>query len=30
MKGIIRHVDGHTGHMHVRFRCPPKDTTCRV
>lgn len=26
--GKIRHVRGHTGHMHVRFKCPPRDVTC--
>ncbi len=28
LAGKIRHVKGHTGHMHVRFKCPPKDVTC--
>jgi len=28
LAGKIRHVKGHTGHMHVRFKCPPKDTSC--
>ncbi len=27
-KGIIRHEPGHDEHIHVRFRCPPKDSTC--
>lgn len=24
-KGIVRHSPGHTGHMHVRFKCGPND-----
>ncbi len=26
--GIIRHEPGHDEHMHVRFKCPPKDKRC--
>jgi LysM repeat protein len=26
--GIIRHVPGHDEHIHVRFKCPPKDKGC--
>lgn len=26
--GIVAHSDGHTGHIHVRFRCSPLDTEC--
>jgi murein endopeptidase len=27
--GIIRHEPGHTEHIHVRFRCAPKDPECQ-
>lgn len=27
-KTIIRHADGHIGHIHVRFLCAPHDTRC--
>jgi murein endopeptidase len=27
-RGIVRHADGHTGHLHVRFRCGPCETEC--
>lgn len=27
--GLIRHEPGHMGHVHVRFKCPPKDAGCR-
>ncbi len=26
---LIRHEPGHTGHVHVRFRCPDGDPHCR-
>lgn len=26
--GIVRHSRGHTAHMHVRFKCGPKDRSC--
>lgn len=26
--GVIRHARGHTAHMHVRFKCGPKDRSC--
>ncbi|MCS6856646.1 MAG: penicillin-insensitive murein endopeptidase, partial [Sandaracinaceae bacterium] len=26
--GIIRHLDNHQDHMHVRFRCAPYDSAC--
>jgi murein endopeptidase len=26
---IVRHAHGHTGHMHVRFRCGPEETACQ-
>jgi LysM repeat protein len=26
--GIIRHEPGHDEHIHVRFKCPPKDKGC--
>lgn len=26
--GIIRHEPGHTEHIHVRFRCAPRDVEC--
>ncbi|MEM7159831.1 MAG: penicillin-insensitive murein endopeptidase [Myxococcota bacterium] len=26
--GLIRHVDGHEAHIHVRFRCGPHETEC--
>lgn len=27
-KGVIRHVEGHTSHMHVRIRCAPSEKHC--
>lgn len=27
--GIVRHSKGHTAHMHVRFKCGPKDKSCQ-
>jgi murein endopeptidase/LysM repeat protein len=27
---VIRHVEGHTSHMHVRIRCGPKETHCQA
>src|SRR5690606_38575956 len=27
-KGIVRHQKGHDEHMHVRFKCPPRDKKC--
>ena len=29
LAGLIRHEPGHMGHVHVRFKCPPKDGGCR-
>jgi LysM repeat protein len=29
LRGIIRHVKGHKGHLHVRFKCPKGDKECR-
>ncbi|TPV92417.1 MAG: LysM peptidoglycan-binding domain-containing protein [Myxococcales bacterium FL481] len=29
MGGILRHSDSHTRHIHVRFRCGPRDKDCR-
>lgn len=26
---LVRHLWNHHDHLHVRFRCPPADTTCR-
>lgn len=26
--GIVRHEPGHDDHLHVRFKCPDKDTRC--
>lgn len=28
LTATIRHADGHTGHIHVRFLCPPGDDAC--
>lgn len=28
LTATIRHADGHTGHIHVRFECPPGDGAC--
>ncbi|MGB1698409.1 MAG: penicillin-insensitive murein endopeptidase [Nannocystaceae bacterium] len=28
-KTIIRHADGHVGHIHVRFECAPHDARCQ-
>ncbi len=28
-KGIIRHAPNHRDHLHVRFRCPKRDRSCR-
>jgi LysM repeat protein len=28
-KGIIRHAENHRDHVHVRFRCPKRDRSCR-
>jgi LysM repeat protein len=28
LRATIRHADGHTGHIHVRFECPPDDDVC--
>lgn len=28
MRGVIRHEPGHTGHMHIRFKCPKGDEHC--
>ncbi len=28
-KGIIRHAPNHADHVHVRFRCPRRDRSCR-
>jgi murein endopeptidase len=28
LQGIIRHEPGHNEHIHVRFKCPPKDKRC--
>ncbi len=27
-EGLIRHEPGHAGHVHVRFKCAPKDKSC--
>lgn len=27
--GIIRHEPGHSGHVHVRFKCPKGDDACK-
>jgi LysM repeat protein len=27
-KGIVRHADGHTVHLHVRFKCTPGNERC--
>ena len=27
-KGIVRHADGHTVHLHVRFKCTPGNSRC--
>jgi murein DD-endopeptidase MepM/ murein hydrolase activator NlpD len=27
-RGIVRHIDGHTQHMHVRFECGEYETEC--
>lgn len=27
-KGVIRHVEGHSVHMHVRIRCGPQEKNC--
>lgn len=27
-KGVIRHVEGHRAHMHVRIRCGPQEKHC--
>ncbi len=29
LTGIIRHVKGHKGHLHVRFGCPKDDKDCK-
>lgn len=29
MNGIIRHEPGHSGHIHIRFKCPRGDKDCR-
>lgn len=26
--GLVRHSSGHTAHVHVRFRCGPRETEC--
>jgi murein endopeptidase len=26
---LIKHVPGHTDHLHVRFACPPADAKCK-
>ena len=28
-EGLIRHEPGHMAHVHVRFKCPKKDKSCR-
>ena len=28
IRGKIRHVESHRGHLHVRFKCPPGDDSC--
>jgi len=28
-EGLVRHVVNHDNHMHVRFKCPDADTSCR-
>lgn len=28
-EGLVRHVVNHDNHMHVRFKCPEADTSCR-
>jgi LysM repeat protein len=28
-KGIVRHADGHTVHLHVRFKCTPGNSRCQ-
>ncbi len=28
-EGFIRHEPGHDEHIHVRFKCPPRDTGCK-
>ncbi|MCA9718034.1 MAG: penicillin-insensitive murein endopeptidase [Myxococcales bacterium] len=28
LDGRVRHSSGHTGHIHVRFRCAPYETEC--
>lgn len=27
-KGVVRHADGHTVHLHVRFKCTPGNSRC--
>lgn len=27
-KGVVRHADGHTVHLHVRFKCTPGNERC--
>ena len=27
--GLVRHYPGHDNHIHVRFKCPDADTSCR-
>ena len=27
--GLVRHVVNHDNHMHVRFKCPEADSSCR-
>ncbi|HMJ13227.1 MAG TPA: hypothetical protein VK524_17525, partial [Polyangiaceae bacterium] len=27
--GVIRHVPNHANHVHVRFRCAPRDRACK-
>ena len=29
LRGKIRHVKGHAGHLHVRFGCPKDDKNCK-
>ena len=27
-RGLVRHSDGHTAHIHVRFKCADNETRC--
>jgi LysM repeat protein len=28
--GIVRHADGHKAHLHVRFKCGPREKSCSM